>query len=391
MATRVEIHPASIKHVKKSHPWITKDSFSQRFPKNPKFLSARIDEKRFCILMNDPEHPTIKARVWSIDTKSKLEEKDFLYELKGRLIQSFRLRDDQDFGRDNYYLCFGESDKVPGVFIQKLGDTILIQLYAEFWSKYERDLVRITREKYLNSNIWVQKRNQNKVKEFYCSTNKQLREDQFEVTEFGVNYVIKFNEYYDIGIYTDMAAIRNKVRADFEDKSVLNLYSYTGAYSLFALQSGASEVTSVDLSKKYLDWLDENLESNPSLDKSKHSSLCKPSEKALEQFVKEGRKFDVIVCDPPSSSSNGKKITKAIDAYKKLIPLIAQCLNKKGKAYVFLNTHSITRPKFESKIKEYIGDTKISISGALKLHEDCPSLKGFPEGDYLKGLILYKR
>ena len=65
--------------------------------------------------------------------------------------------------------------------------------------------------------------------------------------------------------------------------------------------------------------------------------------------------------------------------------------NKVGKAHLFLNTHSITRKRFETKVKEYIGKRKISITGSLKLVDDCPSLKGFLEGDYLKGLTILKK
>jgi 23S rRNA (cytosine1962-C5)-methyltransferase len=110
-----------------------------------------------------------------------------------------------------------------------------------------------------------------------------------------------------------------------------------------------------------------------------------------DSFIKEGKKFDLIICDPPSASSDGKKMTSAIDSYKELVPKISNSLNKGGKAIIFLNTHSITRKSFEDKIKNYIGDQKISITGALKLSHDCPSLKGFVEGDYLKGLVLLKK
>ena len=391
MTSRVEIHPDSIKYIKKGHPWITKDRFSEKFPKGAKFLGARIDETQFVVLLNDPNHSQVKARVWNVSNKSRIEDKDFLYDLKGRLYNALNLREEQNFGRDNYYLCFGEADQIPGIFIQRLGTTILIQFYSEFWNHFERDVIRIVRERFPEDTYWIQKRNHSKTKEFYCSSHKRLKEDEFVIDEYGVQYKLRFNQYYDIGIYTDMSAIRKKLVEEFENKKVLNLYCYTGAYSLFALKNGADSVTSVDLSQRYLNWLEENLELNVELDSAKHKSICKSANNALDQFVKEDKKFDVIICDPPSSSSDGKKITKAIDAYKELIPLIDQCLEKKGKAFIFLNTHSITRKKFETKIREYIGKRQLSIFGTLKLNEDCASLKGFPEGDYLKGLILYKR
>lgn len=390
MTSRVELHPASLKHIKKGHPWVTLDKFSARFPKGAQFVSARMDEKNFVLMLNDPGHPNVKARVWNIEEKSRVDVKDFIYDLKGRLYLSMELRENNDFGRDNYYIVFGEADKLPGLFVQKLKDHILIQFYADFWNHYEKDVLRIIKEKFPKSPMWIQKRNLNRKKEFYCATNKRVKNDQFILNEFGVNYKIAFNEYYDIGIYTDMSAIRERITPELEGKKVLNLFSYTGAYSLYALNAGAEEVVSVDLSKKYINWLEENLALNEQLDASKHTSITQATKKALEGFVKEERKFDTIICDPPSASSDGKKVTKAIDAYKELIPLIEKCLVKKGKAIVFLNTHSITRRKFEDKIRSYSTGGKLKVSGSLKLIGDCPSLKGFPEGDYLKGLILHK-
>lgn len=384
---RVELHPASIKYIFKDHPWITKDSYSLKFPKGSPFVTAKLDEKKFAILLNDPTHDSVLARVWRIGEGSHLGPKDFYFELRERMQASFEARGG-DLGRENYYLAFGETDYLPGLFIIRLKDRILIQFYANFWNHFEKDVLRIVKDFFPKDTVWVQKRNLKRKKEFYCATNKSLTEEEFVIEEFGIKYQIRLNQFYDIGIYTDMAGIRNRIKDDFEGKSVLNLYSYTGAYSLFALKNGATDVTSVDLSNKYLDWLQENLDLNTM---EGNTSLCMPTIKALEKFKADGTKFDLIICDPPSASSDGKKVSKAIDAYKDLIPLFDMILNKGGKAHIFLNTHSVTRKKFETKIKEYIGKRKISITGALKLVEDCPSLKGFIEGDYLKGLTLLKK
>lgn len=390
MTPRVELHPASIKHIKLGHPWITSDRFSDRFPRSSFFVACRLDEENFVVLLNDPTHPQVKARVWKIDPKSSLDRKDFIYEVVGKLTTSIEIRLAQNLDRENFYLVFGEADHLPGLHIIKLKDDLLIQFYANVWTNFEKDIVNFLTKQNLGKRIWIQKRNKEQEKEFYCASDKNIKEANFELEEFGIKYNIKINKYYDIGIYTDMAAIRNKLTSEFEGKSVLNLYSYTGAYSLFALKNGAKEVTSVDLSKKYLDWLDSNLALNPILDASKHTRIEAPTMSALENLAKAGKTFDLIICDPPSASSDGKKTTSAIDSYKSLMPKISTVLNPGGKAIVFLNTHSITRKSFEDKIKSYTTELPLKVASALKLQEDCPSLKGFIEGDYLKGLVLLK-
>ncbi len=392
MAKKVNLHPASIKYLKKGHPWVTKDTYSEKFPQNEPFIWSKLSDTHRVMLLNDPAHPQVKARLWSvIHQNDSFNHILFKEELYSRLEQSFSLRESIMNERDNLYLVFGEADHLPGIHILKLKDRVLLQLYSTFWNSYEQEILEYIKRHFKKDKIWIQKRNKTQKVQFSC-LSKSVKEDHFTISEFGVKYNLSLNEYYDIGIYTDMSAIRKKLETQFDNKRVLNLYAYTGAYSLFALSKGAKELTSVDLSNKYIEWLENNISlNNETIDPSKHRSMVMAADKALRQLKSEGKEFDIIICDPPSSSTDGKKRTKAIDAYKSLIPLMNDVLAKKGEMITFLNTHSITRKKFENKIKEYSTDLQLSLTGSLKLNADCPSLKGFIEGDYLKGLRLYKK
>ncbi len=210
------------------------------------------------------------------------------------------------------------------------------------------------------------------------------------VNEFGVDYKVELGKSYDCGLYTDMAQVRKELKKDFENaQSVLNLYSYTGAFSLYALKNEAKEVVSVDLSEPYLSALEENIESNR-LDKNSHTTMRMSCKEALGNLVGSEKSFDLIISDPPSSSSDGNKRTNALKDYEHELPKIAKLLSRNGKACVFLNTRGITRNKFEKKILEIIQNKglKLKVEKTLGLSGDCPNLKGFPEGSYLKGLVL---
>ena len=190
-----------------------------------------------------------------------------------------------------------------------------------------------------------------------------------------------------------MSSIRKQMKSYLEkSNSMLNLYCYTGAFSVFGLSLGINQVVSVDLSSKYLNWLDENIALNPALDKNKHRSLCMPSEKALEKLINEKLLFTSIICDPPSASSDGASTTNALKSYEKLLPLMIKLLSRDGALFVFLNTHTISWNKFEEKLKQIISATEfnnqIIIGKRFKLNEDCLPLKGFHEGDYLKGFLI---
>ena len=153
---------------------------------------------------------------------------------------------------------------------------------------------------------------------------------------------------------------------------------------------GVPEVHSVDLSKKYLNWLEDNL----SLNKfdGKHFSYKSPVYEQLKEFQKQDQKFDVILSDPPSSSSDGKKRTNAMKNLKQELPLMVDLLEKGGHIIVFLNTHQVSPKKFQQKLLDILKEKKLrlKIIKNLKLNKDCPTHKGFPEGDYLKGILLQK-
>ncbi|QDK42205.1 hypothetical protein DOM21_12260 [Bacteriovorax stolpii] len=394
---KVNLHPASCKYLKLGHPWITEDTYTKRFPKEAFFLIG-VDEKNrqdVALLINDPLHKTVKARLWSLNKAEwTLDFKDVL---KSRMKAAIDKRRAPMKERENIFLINGESDELPGLLIQLLKDEVMIQYYALFW-KDKEDLVLENLKENLPhlQEIWVQERNFDQAKSIRSINGKDSSE--FTLTEFGLNYRIKINQHYDFGIYSDMSAIRKNMRPYLEgQKSLLNLFSYTGAFSVYCLGMGFDKVTSVDLSSKYLAWLDENIALNPSLNSSHHTSLCMPSERAMDKLISEGAKYEVIVCDPPSASSDGNKVSNAIKSYETLLPQMLELLDtEKGKIFAFLNTHAISWNKFEEKLKAIVDSSKfknqVVIGKRFKLNEDCLPLKGFHEGDYLKGfLIEFKR
>ena len=176
---------------------------------------------------------------------------------------------------------------------------------------------------------YFQARNKNKkVQLDHLNYKKELEKNtspiDFEIEEFGIKYKCFLGKSYDLGIYTDMSYIREKV-ADLinSESKVLNLYSYTGAYSLMALKQGANAVHSVDLSEKYLSILNQNIALN-GFDQSKHQSHQTDVMEALNKFANDDEAFDLIICDPPSASSDGRKVTSALKSYELLIPLTAK-------------------------------------------------------------------
>ncbi len=367
-STVSKIHPKSLELCSKGHPWITKDEFSIEFDSNFEFLEI---EELGTTFIHDFNHPLVKARRWGDSSMP------FIMDLEDRLGRAI-LKRSKINDRDNIYLVFGEVDELPGLFIQKLKKSYLVQYQSFFWeSRIEMIKDFLLRRFEGLENIYSQKR----LPGIKKTSPHLIHGEKLElvISEFDISYKLKLDQNHDIGIYTDISSIRKKISTLFEKrKNVLNLFSYTGAFSLLSLKKGAS-VTSVDLSKKYMAWLEENIHLN-SFNIDKHHSVVKPVQKYLENNTNQ---YDLIICDPPSFSSDGKKSQSAFDFYKKNFPLLKKAMTAKGELVIFLNTHKISRQKFKRLIPKYF-----IMKRELFMSKDCPLLKGFPEGDYLKGYIL---
>ncbi len=394
------IHPVSAKLIRSGHPWITADQFSTRFPRHSEFVIATDERKRpMALLIHDPYHKNVKARVWSTKFPFDREAQHFTASIQARidLAMEKRLTQSELKERENYYLVFGEADQLPGLFILRLNDRILIQFFTSFWSRYKSIIQTTVQEVFpeiKDENIWFQQRGETReLQKLPVNAEDAQRRDEFHLQEFGLQYLIRLGSSYDHGLYTDMSSIRHLLKKIiFPQSCVLNLFSYTGAFSLWSMKLGAEKVVSVDLSPKYIEWLQQNLGLNPELNSTQHEALTMSADEALDSLNAREQSFDLIICDPPSSSSDGEKRTSAVKSYRELIFKMDRLLKPGGKMILFLNTHQVTSQKFDRVIQDYLNELKLNykFSTRLSLGQDCPTLKGFPEGSYLKGLVLDK-
>lgn len=145
-----------------------------------------------------------------------------------------------------------------------------------------------------------------------------------KVEEGGLSFIVNFTDYLDTGLFLDHRPTRALVRAEAEGRRFLNLFAYTGSFSVYAAAGGASEVTSVDLSTTYLSWAARNLAIN-GLENPAHSFVKSDVRAFLAKAAGNGRKWDLIVCDPPTFS-NSSSVESDFDVNRQWPDLIAACL-----------------------------------------------------------------
>jgi len=153
--------------------------------------------------------------------------------------------------------------------------------------------------------------------------------NEFVVGENGLRFIVNLSDYLDTGLFLDHRITRGKVKVEVEveakakDKKVLNLFCYTGSFSVYAAAGGASAVVSVDLSKTYLAWAERNMQLNGFSDKTKFSYVHADVKQYLQQVA--DNSFDLIVMDPPTFS-NSKRMEDFLDIQKDHVQLINDCL-----------------------------------------------------------------
>ena len=187
-------------------------------------------------------------------------------------------------------------------------------------------------------NIIIKTRQQQKGENQYEKLgNKKL---EFIVKENSLRFLVNLSDYIDTGLFFDHRPLRKKVQQTAEKKSVLNLFCYTGAFSVYAASGKAKSVTSVDLSKKYLDWAKNNLKLNGYSDEAKYQFVASDVKTFLEN---DKNQYDIIVLDPPTFS-NSKKTETTLDInrdWTELVRLCCERLSINGILYFSTNSRKI--------------------------------------------------
>lgn len=150
------------------------------------------------------------------------------------------------------------------------------------------------------------------------------RRDEDMVTEGGLNFIINLSDYLDTGLFLDHRITRDMVRKEAEGKTFLNLFCYTGSFTVYAAAGGASRTVSIDLSNTYLDWAQRNLKAND-IDPATHQYVKGDVLQWLPSLKKDS--FDIIMLDPPSFS-NSKAMKDYLDIQEDHVGLINLCLEK---------------------------------------------------------------
>jgi len=198
------------------------------------------------------------------------------------------------------------------------------------------------------------------------------RKNEFVVQENGLKFIVNLSDYLDTGLFLDHRLTRQMVEEIAQGKKVLNLFCYTGSFSVYAASGGAEKVTSVDLSKTYLDWAERNMQVNfPGT--AIHETIHADVKQHLARIPTAS--YDVIVIDPPTFS-NSKRMEDFLDVQRDHVQLINECLRILTKGGILFFSTNFT--KFELAADKLSATSIKDITKATtpfdfdgKLHRQC--------------------
>jgi 23S rRNA (cytosine1962-C5)-methyltransferase len=212
------------------------------------------------------------------------------------------------------------------------------------------------------------------------------------IVEAGLRYRVDVAGGQKTGFYLDQRDNRARVGALARGRRVLNAFCYTGGFTLAALAGGATTVLSIDSAADALELARQNLADNPALEAARAQWRCADVFAELRALRNEGQRFDLIVLDPPKFAPTAAHAARAARAYKDINLLALKLLTPGGYLATFSCSGGVSADLFQKIVAGAAVDAAADarIEARLSASADHPVLLSFPEGEYLKGLLLRK-
>jgi 23S rRNA (cytosine1962-C5)-methyltransferase len=335
----------------------------------------------------------ISARIWTFDSKESIDSAFFRKRLERAL--SLRRRLPIEKHSNALRLVHGESDGLPGLIVDRYADVLVAQFLsagAERWRDAILDsLVEITgcEAIFERSDAEVRKLEGLEPRVGFARGNRAA--SRCPIVEYGLNFRVDVEQGQKTGFFLDQRENRQRVRALAAGREVLDGFCYTGGFAIAALAGDAKRVLAIESSEAALDVARENLAANP-LDAAKLEFIKADVFSHLRTLRDRGAHFDMVVLDPPKFAPTAAQAKNAARAYKDINLLALKLLAPGGLLATFSCSGGVDAGLFQS----IVAGAALDAGGEAKIIErfgaaaDHPVAVEFPEGEYLKGLLLLK-
>jgi 23S rRNA (cytosine1962-C5)-methyltransferase len=383
------------KSLRRRHPWIFSGAIERVTGKPAAGDTVEVKDSSGKMLARAAYSPKsqIRARVWTFGAAEEVDAAFF----RNRVMRALALREALPAARHSnaLRLVHGESDGLPGLVVDRYADVLVAQFLAagvERWRDPILDaLVGLSgcTAVYERSDAETRKLEGLEARVGFARGDRAAK--RCPIIEYGLNFRVDVEQGQKTGFFLDQRENRQRVRELSAGREVLDGFSYTGGFSIAALAGGAKRVTAVESSSDAVQIARENLAANP-LDGSKVEFLQADVFAQLRKLRDQGASFDLVVLDPPKFAPTAAQARNAARAYKDINLLAFKLLRPGGLLATFSCSGGVEAALFQS----IVAGAALDAGAEAKIVErfgaaaDHPVALEFPEGEYLKGLLVLK-
>ena len=368
------------------HPWIYQQTVAE-IQGNPE------DSNLAAVVAHDGSHlgwgffsprSLIAVRMVSFDEQMPADGW-----IEDRIRSACQLRRSVPLDTDSMRLVNSEGDHVPGLVADLLGDTVVLTLHVKGMEILVDRVADCMRELFPGLRVFLKRDPHYAAIEGLSRPDGYLRgegDGTSVVREGNVRFSVDYAQGQKTGFYLDQRENRRICAACSQGRSVLNLFSYSGAFGLLAAAAGARAVVSVESSRKAVELSQRNVELNPGIP----SGSLQWVREDVFRFLDNPGRYDVAVADPPPFARKRSEVQGAIRGYTRLFQSVIQCLSPGGLAFLFSCSGAIDRLAFRRIVSEASTRSGRRTRLLRELHADVdhPVAPSHPEGEYLKGWLL---
>ena len=320
-----------------------------------------------------------------------------------RIRSAYRVRESIGLIRpDNntFRLVHGEGDFLPGLIVDVYADTAVVQAHSVGMHVCrERIAKALVAEVPQVQNVYYKSDDTlpfkapiegEKVGYLVKSKESRVESEEFWSTENGLSFRIDWLRGQKTGFFVDQRENRALVERYAHNKDVLNMFCYTGGFSLYALRGGAKTVDSVDVSQKAIDLVNINVARNFPKAKN-HTAVAADAFEYLTKQKEEGKTYDLIILDPPAFAKHRDAVKNALRGYQRINAKAIEMIRPGGILFTFSCSQAVDKEAFRLAVFSAAASVgrKVRILHQLHQPQDHPINIYHPEGEYLKGLVLY--
>ena len=376
------------------HPWIFDSAIARGGADAGETVRVESHAGEFLAWAAFSPASRIRARAWTFDQGQRIDAAF----LAASCERAVRARERFDVPSDGVRLVHGESDGLPGLIVDRYGDTLVAQFLAAGAERWKAVLADAMLQATGLTRLYERSDTSARSLEGLAPAAGWLRGQgptELTLSEHGWKLTLDIATGHKTGFYLDQRDSRRKFaeharRLKFQ--RVLNGYCYTGGFSVAALAGGAGHVTSIDSSAPALERARRNVALN-GFEATRADFIDADVNASLRRFIEEGRSFDAIVLDPPKLAPTAAHAERAARAYKDINRLALKLLEPGGVLFTFSCSGAIGADLFHKILASAGADAGVDgyISERLGGAPDHPMTLAFPEGEYLKGLVVVRK